>query len=543
MINQTIDKKNILFIVMPYLLSKPSMKSSKLRSFKAFPYGVLSIATYLKKFASDKATLQVLDCNLSNTRDYLSVIQQKISECKPDIVGLSMMFDNSYNYLKISATEVKKIKSETIVVLGGAAATASYKTILEEQDAIDGICFSEGELPFLRLVNSNDMKSFLDTDVSWITRKSLQSGKVPQPSLIENLDDLVSIDYGLVDVSGYGMQEAFSPFAGVREPGKQFFLITSRGCPFKCVFCMRSSDNDKSMRYSSIEKIVEHVEFLVAKYGMNILTIYDDQLLFNKERAKKLFRELARFNLRIECPNGLSVAFIDNEMAMLMRKAGMDTVYLAIESGSPYVLNKIIHKPLTVEKVKPVVESLRKYDFWIQGYFVIGLPGEKDEHRDETVRFIKDVELDWSGFSLATPSRGSKLYRICIENGYIKKDIGIGEMDTTKYIINTPDYSPEYVTRQSYLMNLDVNFVNNYRMRQGDYKIAADCFRDVLARYPEHAFAYYYLAQTLYALKEFEQAEQAMCKVYEITKKDTTWKEYFDFFKIKLEDIQNTQCL
>ncbi len=529
----TTGKRIILLIVLPYIVKKTEAKYSKIRSFKAFPYGLLSLATYLKVQGKDKVEIKILDCNNKDEEGYLGAIKQNVLECKPDIVGLSMMFDNSYRYVSDIANIIKEYNHNAIIVLGGAATTSSYKDIMGNQDNIDGVCFSEGEAPFLRLINSENMLDCLENDRSWVTKKSIRAGKTPVKSLLENLDEVINIDYSLINVSEYStMQESFSPFAGEIENPKQFFVVTSRGCPFKCAFCMRSSDNDRSMRYAGVNKIIDHIELLVSNYGMNILTFYDDQILLNKKRAKQLFRELAKFNIRIECPNGLTVAFIDEEMAELMKKAGMHTVYLAIESGSPHVLYDIIKKPLKLEMVRPVVQSLRKYGFWIQGYFVSGMPGERDEHREETIRFIKDVELDWAGFSLATPSWGSELYRMCVKNGYIK-NLKIGELDANKYIINTPEYTAEYVARKTYLMNLDVNFVNNYRMKIGDYSVVASSFRDVIRRYADHAFAYYYLARALEAMNEdAELIRLNKDKFSEIINRDTVWREYAEYFNL-----------
>ncbi|MFA6096772.1 MAG: radical SAM protein [Candidatus Paceibacterota bacterium] len=525
-------KKNILLVVLPYLLKRDDLVRTKLRSFKAFPYGVLSIASYLKKKAGDSVNVQVLDCNLDDERDVDLIIKKKITEFKPDIVGLSMMFDNSYVYVKDISSVIKKYNEDVVVVLGGSAATSSYTTIMNEQDNLDAICFYEGEMPFLKMVQSENVLDFLENDPSWITKKSLDEGREPQKSSIQDLDEVIDIDYSFVDVSNYAMKEAFSPFADKIEDRKQFFLVTSRGCPYNCVFCMRSADKEKVIRYASVDRVIKHVRYLVSEYGMNILTIYDDQILLNKERAKQLFREFAQFNLRIECPNGLSVAFMDEELISLMRKAGMDTVNLAIESGSSHVLNKIINKPLRLDMVKPVVQNLRKYGFWIHGYFVTGLPGERDEHRDETVRFINGVGLDWSGFSVAIPTRGSRLFKICIEKGYIDKNVGIGEIDAGKIAINTPEYSSEYVKDKTYLMNLDVNFVNNYRMKNREYRVAADAFSDVIERYDDHAFAYYYLSKALYALHENQKAQDALNKYNGILNKDATWKRYAEYFRI-----------
>ncbi len=85
-------------------------------------------------------------------------------------------------------------------------------------------------------------------------------------------------------------------------------------------------------------------------------------------------------------------------------------------------------------------------------------------------------------------------------------------------------------------MNLDVNFVNNRRMKIGDYKTAILCFEDVIARYENHAFAYYYLAKALYALNEdSKKAKLGLDKVDEIMKKDNVWNEYFEYFNISVE--------
>lgn len=525
-------KRNILLIVPPYLRKQDKTTNSKVRSFKALPYGLLSIATFLKKKAGKNIDVDILDCNFDGA-DYEKALIKKIKKFKPTIVGLSMMFDNSYSHIEAISKKIKKIDDKIIIVLGGSAATSSYRTILLEQKNIDAICYYEGELPFLNMANSNDVKKFLAKSKPWITRESLKEGRVPEKDLITNLDEIIDIDYSLVDVSGYEMKEAFSPFAETIKERKQFFIITSRGCPFNCTFCIHSADKDKTIRYASVEKIIYHVKYLVSEYGMNVLTFYDDQILLNKERAKKIFKELAQFNLRIECPNGLSVAFMDEELIKLMREAGMDTVNLAIESGSPFVLNKIIHKPLDLKMVKPKVELLRKYNFWIHGFFVSGLPGEKDEHRNETLSFIKEVGLDWSGFSLASPTRGSELFDLCVENGYIEKNIKIDEMDTNHYFIKTPDYSPEHITEMTYRMNLDANFVNNYRMKQGEFNVAADAFQDVINRYRNHAFAYYFLSKALMGMGEEKKSKEAMGQYQRITQADKSWNKYIEYFNLK----------
>jgi anaerobic magnesium-protoporphyrin IX monomethyl ester cyclase len=302
---------------------------------------------------------------------------------------------------------------------------------------------------------------------------------------------VIDIDYSFIDPSAYDMKESWSPFI---HDGKknQFFLLTSRGCPYSCSFCGSNKIHGKRMRYASVDAIMSHVRRLVDEYGMNVLTIYDDQLLIDMPRAKELFRRLAPFKLRIECPNGFSVRFIDKEMAYLMKAAGMETVYLAIESGSQYVLDELIHKPLKLSEVKPVVEWLHEAGLFIFGFFVMGLPGESSEHRKETFEFIRMIDIDWAGLAMAMPLRGSQLYEDCVKNNWIPKK-EIGHAYSKEYVINIPGIDSAKIGEEVYAFNLWYNFHMNRRMRIGDYKTAAGCFTEILERWPDHALARNYL--------------------------------------------------
>jgi anaerobic magnesium-protoporphyrin IX monomethyl ester cyclase len=477
-------KPHVLLVVLPYVVTDIDATRPKIRSYLAHPYGPLSIVTYNRNLADFK----ILDLNLSDNP--IVPLMAAIHEFKPDIVGFSLMFDSSYKYLGDCLEVVKNINKNIVTLLGGAAASYAFEEILAEQPDLDAICYSEGELAMSHMLSYTYFNIWNLTGKFWITRNSLSRGVTPEIAFIQNLDDVIDIDYSFIDPDDYGMAEAFSPYA--REKSKQFFISTSRGCFGKCSFCSNGALHGRKVRQASVDRIIAHVKHLVDDYGMETLTFYDDCLLFNKERAKDLFRKLAQFKIRVEGPNGLNVAFIDEEMAVLMKEAGMDTAYLAVESGSEYVLTHLIHKPLKLHMVKPVVKALQAQGIFCHGFFVCGMPGETDVHRQETADFIRDIDLNWSGLNLATPLRGSPLYEECIKNGWIKKQ-KIGEVIDKKYVIKMPGIDPEEVTRQVNDMNIQLNFHENHAMRHGDYATAAACFRQVLERYSGHHWARYYI--------------------------------------------------
>lgn len=528
-----------LFCVLPYLVFQPAapIAGKTVRSFLAFPYGVLTMASYMRAKATPTPEVRVLDLNLSSTEEERSsALNQALEDLHPDIVGFSLSYDISYGHLRKLSHQVKEFDKSIVTIMGGPAVTTAWDEILQEQEFIDALCYSEGEQAMCRLVEATDFRTELLRD-PWVTRSSLSTGSTPQAVILEELNDVIDVDYSLVDTVRYSMKEAFSPFVAYRNQGdvRQFFIVTSRGCPFKCVFCAEPSLHGSSMRYADVDVIIDHVRHLVDNLGMNVLTIYDDQLLMDRTRAKEFFRRLAVFKLRVEMPNGVTLTFIDDELAYLMKQAGVDTIFLAIESGSDYVLKKIIKKPVRLDKAKGIIDSLRRNDIFVQSFFIIGFPGETEEHRQETLNFILETGIDWCFFNFATPLRGSELFKVCTENGWIdKKYIGIGKVDMTEYIVRAPGVDPERITDLIYLMNLEANFVKNFRMKVGDFRTAARCFEEVLERHPNHPFAYYFLADALAHLGADKGAIAENFDKYEsIVSKDRTWSALADLFLLK----------
>lgn len=468
--------KNVLFIIPPYIADKERYAQ---RSFVTMPQGVLSIASYIK----DVAHSTVFDCNLYGA-DYECGIKRLLIGHSFDVIGISLMFDISYRYIP-GILNIAKGHGE--IVVGGAAATPNYQQILDEQPDIVAVCYGEGECAVREYLKSGTFGP------GWATR-----GIEPERNVVTDLDACIDIDYSIIDIETYqeSIEESYSPYMHGRDGKRQFIIITSRGCPYSCTFCMNSLNPDKTVRYASVDAIIAQVERLIDRYGMNVLTFYDDQILHNHDRALELFTRLKPYGLRIEMPNGVNVAGLDEPIVKAMKEAGVDTIYLALESGSPEML-KVMRKPVNLDRAREVVNLLRKYDFFIFVFLVIGLPEETDAHRRETIQYIREIKPDLINPKPASPVYGSALRRQCIEAGYIQ-DRPFGDYEMMDSVIRTETNDPEDIHAQAMAMNYRTNFVENYRMSIGDYKTAKHYFGYVASKYPHEIFAHYHYAKALY---------------------------------------------
>jgi radical SAM superfamily enzyme YgiQ (UPF0313 family) len=186
---------------------------------------------------------------------------------------------------------------------------------------------------------------------------------------------------------------------------------------------------------------------------------------------------------------------LDEDILERMRDSGCYSVTMAIESGVPRVVNRLMAKPLRLEKVPGIIQSIRKLGMEAKGFFMLGYPGETRAEIEQTVRFAKALELDWTYFFITSPLPGTRLWDICAKEGYIETK----DFDPTRSfyesIIRTPEFNPEYLQELREKAIIDMNFKNNPNLIKYDVERAIDSIGLVAKLYPHFVFANYFLAK------------------------------------------------
>ena len=172
--------RKLLFIVPPVSPGNGAI-SRNLASYNEIPFGVLSLATYINKYCSKTVNINILDFNVSNDLAFVDKIKKTMEQFKPDIVGISGLFNSMFSYVNEFSRYVKEINPSLALVVGGAIATNCYELLFSHNPYIDGACYAEGEIPMRLLVDAENPFSLLEGHPSWITRKKYPRVLLPVP--------------------------------------------------------------------------------------------------------------------------------------------------------------------------------------------------------------------------------------------------------------------------------------------------------------------------------------------------------------------------
>jgi anaerobic magnesium-protoporphyrin IX monomethyl ester cyclase len=397
------------------------------------PIGLLYIASYLRKH-QPAWDVRIYDSQVAE-QDF----REFLDELKPDIVGITCQSALVYSALE-TAHIVKQGNPKVLVAVGGVHASLRPQDLLGSEN-VDVVVRGEGEETFLEIGAAfQEQGSFADIPgISY--RGSL-------PDLIHNPDRAIT-----ADLDGYPMPaldlvpiEKYRISPDMRTGSRLGLIITSRGCPYDCMFCANKLLTKRTYRLRSIPSVIEEIEYYLEHYQINQLMIFDDNFAVDKKRTLELCAEFvrrgypAKFNWWTEA----RVDVLDEEILTAMKRAGCSIISLGLESGSQRLLD-LIKKNITLEQTRKTVELIHAAGIKSRASFILGLPSETREESRQTIRFAYSLPLDQVRFSIATPFPGTELWDIAVQEGRIDPE----NIDWTKlslmggYADFLPLYFPE----------------------------------------------------------------------------------------------------
>ena len=543
----------ILFIVPPHItfnhFIKPSYNAQVVqkgcgsygRVLTDIPLGVLSLSAYLKKHTAVETKLIDFNVILNKVegfkfnsfseffRDFLSA--PMLAEYNPTIIGISALFAPAYHSMCNIAEVCRDVFPNAAIIAGGSVPTSMYNETYRDSDCFDALCYGEGEKPLLGLVKAGDKSRYLDENPSWITRRKVENRQPLRPDLIEDLDEIPFYDYGILNVDDYGMNPTISAYLSI-DKKRNMPNMTSRGCVFRCCFCSVHTVHGRRMRYYSIKRVREDFKRIRDEYDIQTIIFQDDHFMASKERAYEIFDILHDLRLTAFFPNSLAIYALDRKMLEALKGVGVNQLILAAESGSKRVLKEIMHKPLNLSMVRRVADDCRELGIYTDMNILIGLPGETKQDIEDTRAFLRTVSPNWVRINIATPLVGSEMFEIAMKNNYLKDDYVGG--DFKKGVIETADFTAEYIEEMSYIMNLECNFVANSDFRLGNYEVALKGFENAIRAKNDHAIAYYYAAKCYEKLGDSKRSQEYMDTAKTCAEKPF-WRKYIDIFNIPLQ--------
>lgn len=435
----------ILLIRSPY-----SADTRSLAKLADFPLGLAYIAAVLEKDGHEVAVIDALIEGFNQEsrlgkhliRYGLSdeELKKRIAEFSPDLVGVSCLFstqaDNAHNVCRI----VKEVNKDIITVMGGSHPSVMWKETLGDEN-LDFVVIGEGEYTIRDLLRKMESQSDYSTLDGLAFKNDGEIKANPKTKFIENLDELPfpARHY-------FAMEKYFDPDKWQVSPcyTPAATLMSSRGCPANCIFCSIHTVWGRGFRARSAQNVLNEVGLLVERYGVKEIQFVDDNLTLDKKRLLEICEGIKmRFPYLKWLAVGTALWALDEEMLISMRQSGCYRIYLPVESGDQEVLNKIVKKPLRLDKIPLLLKKMRTLGIEVHGFFVVGLPGETAEQVERTLRYTRKLNLDASYIFYATPHPGTEMYDICKKNNYIINELDYKSLDSRKIHIETPVLSAE----------------------------------------------------------------------------------------------------
>lgn len=288
--------------------------------------------------------------------------------------------------------EIDKEDRERLYIIGVHGTL--YPEKLLELTSARAIIRGEPELTVLDICKEKDL-----SEIKGITYR--HNGKIssnPDRPLLD-LNDLPIPAFHLIDINNYGYELL----------GDKFVLFEgSRGCPYPCIYCLKTMYG-KGYRKKSPERLIEEVDYAIHKIGARSGYFIDLEFTLNKELVNKLcdFLTEKRYDFRWCCQTRADT--VDLETLKKMKEAGCELIHYGVETVSPRIM-ELIDKKISLSKIAEGITLTKRIGIETACFFMFGFPGETIEDMEDTIRFAKELNPTYASFHVASPYPGTKLY-------------------------------------------------------------------------------------------------------------------------------------
>ena len=243
---------------------------------------------------------------------------------------------------------------------------------------------------------------------------------MPRP-FIQDLDDLPIPLHEMRPLKKYLMPMIKGPFT---------FIVTSRGCPAGCTYCIKHVSYQYGTRLRSPKLIMDEL-WKLKELGINNIHMYSDLFTVSRDQVMELCERMIAEQINIRWTSNSRVDYVDEEMLRVMGKAGNYLISWGIESGNEQIL-KHAHKGAYPDKAERALRWAKAAGIKNWGYFIIGLPGETVETIRQTIDFAKRLPLDIALFHVAAPYPGTPFFFEVVENGWFRPGTRWEQVDMDK---------------------------------------------------------------------------------------------------------------
>lgn len=363
-------------------------------SYPLHPLGVTKLAAILREKGND---VEILDMDASNIT--VKDLGRCLDKSQPNSVGISYRTANLKDAREIRDF-VKNYDDNIKVLVGGADVTARKLDSVRDVDADLGVV-GEGEDLISIIVNHQN------EDLSTIKGLILKDKKgklhfTGEREPIRNLDVYPFTAYDLLNLDNYRTYP-------INLPRDYLTMITSRGCPFSCIFCFNSMFG-KFWRANSPEYVVNEIEHCKHSLPLHLKSILflDDSFTVDKDRIYQLCRLIKKRDIDLTFKFETRVDLINHALLKAMFDVGFKHISFGVESGNAIILHEW-EKGITKDQVRKAFKTAKKIGFCVTAYMIIGAPSETPKTIQDSIDFAKELKADFTQWSVAAPIPQTKL--------------------------------------------------------------------------------------------------------------------------------------